>query len=55
MTIQKIVTYDAANRTITLTKLDPKSIRGFSTREKSCNHNERDVRGYNKPWNAFWK
>ena len=50
---EDFVTYDAANRTITLTKLDPKSIRGFSTVDELPDHNERDVRGYNKPWNAF--
>lgn len=47
------VTYDANKRTITLTRLDSKSIRGFKTEEELSDHNERDVRGYNKPWRAF--
>ena len=46
-------TYDEATRTITLTRLDAKSIRGFKTSEELDDHNERDVRGYNKPWKAF--
>ena len=47
------VSYDAQNRTITLTRLDAKSLRGFKTEEELSDHNERDVRGYNKPWKAF--
>ena len=45
--------YDETTRTITLTRLDAKSIRGFKTTEELADHNERDVRGYNKPWKAF--
>ena len=47
------VSYNEATRTITLTRLDAKSIRGFKTTEELDDHNERDVRGYNKPWKAF--
>ncbi len=46
-------TYDEATGTITLTRLDAKSIRGFKTTGELDDHNERDVRGYNKPWKAF--
>ena len=34
-------TYDEATRTITLTRLDAKSIRGFKTSEELDDHNER--------------
>ncbi|MEG2060939.1 MAG: hypothetical protein RRY33_03665, partial [Alistipes sp.] len=46
-------TYDPTTRTINLDKLDEKSIRGFSTVGELADHNERDVRGYNKPWTKF--
>lgn len=48
-----IATYNASTGTISLDKLDEKSIRGFSTAQELSDHTERDVRGYNKPWTRF--
>ncbi len=46
-------TYDTGVNIMKLSKLDERSMRGFSMVMELPDHTERDPRGYNKPWYAF--